>query len=191
MEPITNITGRLGNQMFQFAYLMAQELDGIIPDTFIQDPKYFDKYRTHIKSVFGKDIVPTDDVAIHVRRGTNPTLPSEPPYAENPFYVNLFNSGYYERAMEEFPDASFVVFSDDIEWCKKQLLFKGCEFSEGNDQITDMNLMAGCKGMIMANSTFSWWAAYLGFHDKKVIAPKEWHPDGVERTKLLPEWKQV
>jgi hypothetical protein len=170
--------------MFQFAYLKAKELDGEIEDVYVQDPKYFDKYRHHIKSIFGQDIVPTDQVAIHVRRGD---------YVDNPFYVDLFKDGYYERAMAEFPDEEFVVFSDDIEWCKKQPIFQGrkISFSEGNDEITDLNLMAGCKGIIMANSSFSWWGAYLGFHPKKVIAPIEWHPDGIERTKLLKEWKRV
>ena len=178
------LSGRLGNQMFQYAYLKAKELDGEIEDVYVQDPKYFDKYRHHIKGIFGQDIVHIDQVAIHVRRGD---------YVDNPFYVNLFETGYYERAMDEFYKKDFIVFSDDIEWCKKQNIFKGCEFSEGNDEITDLNLMAGCNGLIMANSSFSWWAAYLGAGNqyKKVIAPKEWYTDGIERTKLLPIWKVI
>lgn len=190
MIPITNITGRLGNQMFQFAYLTAKELDGEIEDVYVQDPEHFDRYRQHIKGIYGQDIVPIDQVAIHVRRGKNPYLPSEPAYSDNPFYVDLFKDGYYERAMTEFPDEDFVVFSDDIKWCKQQPIFSGCEFSEGNSDIEDLNYMAGCKGIIMANSSFSWWGAYLG-REKKVIAPKHWYTDGIERTKLLPQWKTV
>ena len=178
------LSGRIGNQMFQFAYLKAKELDQEIDDVYVQSPEYFDRYRYHIKGLYGQDITPIDQVAIHVRRGD---------YVNNPFYVDLWKDGYYERAIAEFPDEDFLVFSDDIEWCKQQPLFKGrrFSFSEGNDEVTDLNLMAGCKGIIMANSSFSWWGAYLGDSKKKVIAPKEWYTDKIIRTKLLPEWKQV
>lgn len=184
MIPLWRLSGRLGNQMFQYAHLKARELDGEIDDVYVQDPKYFDRYRTYIRGMYGDDITPIDQVAIHVRRGD---------YVGNSFYVDLMKDGYYERAMAEFPDEDFLVFSDDIAWCKKQSIFQGrrFSFSEGNDEITDLNLMAGCKGIIMANSSYSWWGAYLGDPKKKVIAPKEWYADGIERTKLLPEWKRV
>lgn len=193
MIPITNITGRLGNQMFQTAYLVAQEMDGRIPDIYLQDEAYFERHKYSIRRLFGHGITPIDQVAIHVRRGTNPHNPAEPAYHDNPFYVNLVKDGYYERAMAEFPDEDFLIFSDDIEWCKKQPIFQGrrFSFSEGNDEVTDLNLMAGCKGIIMANSSFSWWGAYLGDPKKRVIAPIEWYADGLERTKLLKEWKRV
>lgn len=176
------IFGRLGNQMFQYAYIFGKMLDGEIPDYYVQDPKYFDKYQKEIKQLFGSDIRPIDMVAIHVRRGD---------YVGNPFYIDLTSNGYYDRAMAEFPREKFLVFSDDIEWCKGFFIGNDFEFSEGNSEIDDFNLMAGCKGIIMANSSFSWWAAYLG-GDKKVIAPKEWYTDlDEERTVLLKSWKRV
>lgn len=183
--------GRLGNRLFQMAYIYAQQLDGYVPDYYVQSDEYFDHHKEEIKKLFGTDIQPIDQVAIHVRRGSNPSNPDEPNYSENPFYVNLYSTDYYERAMAEFPDAEFLVFSDDIEFCKAQSLFKDCEFSEGNDEVTDLNLMAGCKGHIIANSSFSWWGAYLSPFTKKVIAPKEWFSDRIERVGFPNEWKRI
>lgn len=179
MIPIEDISGRLGNKMFQLAFIYAQFRSGYIPDIYVQDPYYFDEYRDEIRKMFGDGIEEIDMVAIHVRRGD---------YVNNPFYVDLTQTPYYQDAMAEFSD-NFLVFSDDIEWCKKQKIFNGCEFSEGRNELDDMNLMASCKGIIMANSSFSWWSAYLS--NAKVIAPKEWYTDGVERTKCLPEWKRI
>ena len=177
MIPLWKLSGRRGNQMFQFAYLHAQARKGLILDIYVQDPKYFEEYKDEIKLIFGQDIELIDQVAIHVRRGD---------YVNNPFYVDLMTTDYYEKAMELFPNEGFLVFSDDIEWCKKQDIFKGCEFSEGRTEVEDMNLMAGCKGVIIANSSFSWWGAYLS--SGKVIAPLMWYADGVERTKLPKTW---
>ena len=171
------IFGRLGNQMFQGAYIYAQMKRGRIPDIYVQDPVYFDDYREDIRLLYGDKIGHIDKVAIHVRRGD---------YVNNPFYVDLTKTDYYQKAMAMFPNEHFMVFSDDIEWCKQQEMFKGCSFSEGHDEIQDLNIMASCKGIIIANSSFSWWAAYLS--NAKVIAPKAWYADGVERTKCPSSW---
>lgn len=183
------IFGRLGNRMFQMAFILARMWDGEIDDYYLQDPKYFDQHRLKLRGMFGQGIEPINQVSIHVRRGANPSNPDEPNYSENPFYVNLYNTDYYERAMEQFPDAEFLVFSDDVEWCKTQPLFKDCEFAGGNTEIEDFNLMAGCKGHIIANSSFSWWAAYLS--GNKTVAPSEWFTDGVERVGFPPEWIRI
>lgn len=182
--------GRLGNKMFQGAYLLAQAKKGMIPDVYIQSEEWFEDAREEVRALYSQGIPdPIDMIAIHVRRAGNPINPDEPKYCKNPFYVDLFDTDYYERAMEMFPDAEFIVFSDDIEWCKRQEIFAECEFSEGKTEIEDMNLMAACKGIIMANSSFSWWAAWLS--DAKVIAPKAWHPDGINRTVLSDKWIMI
>lgn len=172
--------GQLGNNMFQLAYLHAQMRDGNIPDIYLQDEKYFSKYRDEIRRMFGQGISHIDQVSIHVRRED---------YVRNPFYVDLSKTPYYERAMELFPGEDFLVFSDDIDWCKNQRVFENCEFSVGNNAVEDMNLMASCKAHIIANSSFSWWAAYIS--GKETIAPKLWHPDGIERTKIPSNWKRI
>lgn len=178
----SKIFGRLGNSLFQYATLYSYSKD-IGSDYYFQSPEYFDEYKSEIKQLFGQDIYPIDMVAIHIRRGD---------YVNNPFYVDLTSTDYYERAVKEFPlGTTFLVFSDDIEWCKSYLVGNEFEFSEGKTEIEDLNLMAGCKGIIMANSSFSWWGAYLGDDNKKVIAPKEWYTDGEQRTKLLDNWKRI
>jgi hypothetical protein len=179
MIPIPKLTGRLGNQMFQFAYIYAQMKRGAIPDTYLQDELFFKDFSADIKALYGQNIHPINQVSIHVRRGD---------YVGNPFYVNLTETNYYEKAMDQFPGADFLVFSDDITWCKEQALFDGCEFAE-NDEITDFNLMAGCCGHIIANSSFSWWAAYVG--SGKTVAPRAWYSDGIERTKCPAHWVRL
>ena len=174
--------GRLGNRMFQMAFLYAYAKETGI-DIYFQDPYYFEKYKDEIKVLFSQGIVPINQVGIHVRRGD---------YVNNPFYVDLSQTSYYEEAMALFPGEKFLVFSDNIDWCKQQPIFEGCEFSESNDEITDINLMAGCKHQIIANSSFSWWAAFLNPNKtKKVVYPSRWYTDGIERTVCPEEWVKL
>lgn len=175
-----NIIGGMANLMFKEAYIYAQMRKGLIPDIYVQDESYFKEYADEIRARFGMGIVPINKVSIAVRRGD---------YVNNPFYVDLMTTEYYERAMALFPNEKFIVISDDIEWCKQQKIFKDCEFSEGRTDVEDLNLMAGCKGHIIANSSYSWWAAWLS--GNRTIAPKAWHPDGVERTKLPEKWERI
>lgn len=187
------ITGRLGNKMFQTAYLIAQMKDGLIPDIFVQDPKYFEKYADEIKQLFGKGIGYLEQVGVHVRRGKNPINPDEPAYSDNPFYVNLSETDYYDRAMYLFPIDNFLVFSDDPDWCREK--FKGnprVQVMDKGDEVEDFNLLSSCKDIIMANSSFSWWASWLNPNPAKVIvAPKQWYADGIQRTVLPNSWIKI
>lgn len=177
------LMGRFGNRMFQYAYLYSQARSGVIPDTYVQDPTYFDEYSDEIKQLFGKDIGFLPYVSVHVRRGD---------YVDNSFYVDLSKTNYYEKAIELFPNKNFLVFSDDPEFCKK--IFTGKEFQvmDGGTELEDFNMMASCESNIIANSSYSWWAGYLNPNPtKKVIAPNAWHPDGVERTKCPDDWIKI
>lgn len=176
------IMGRLGNNLFQFSFLYSVARQGIVPDVYVQDYRLFEKYSNEIKNLLSEGITKIDKVAIHVRRGD---------YVGNAFYVDLFADDYYQRAMKELPNQKFLVFSDDIKWCKKQKIFKDCEFSEGLTEEADLNLMASCTGHIISNSSFSWWAAYLSPNQGKVVAPLKWHPDGIERTVIPPTWVRL
>lgn len=185
--------GRLGNKMFQYAFLVSFAKDNAI-DFYFQDPFYFQNHEEAVRTLFSSDIPPrTDKVAIHVRRAANPMNPNEPKYSENPFYVNLCDTNYYERAIAKFPKDEFIVFSDDVEWCREKwghlANFEISELSE----IEEMNKMASCKAHIIANSSFSWWAAWLcpRYPDNKVIAPKEWYADGTDRTICPEHWLRL
>lgn len=167
--------GRLGNRLFQMAYIFNQAKLSVIPDIYVQDPLFFMESAEEIKALFGQGITPINQVAIHVRRGD---------YVNNSFYVDLMKTDYYESAIALFPGEKFLVFSDDIEWCKQQPLFAECEFSEGNDEIVDFNLMAGCKSIICANSSYSLWAGILC--KGRVVAPSAWYTDGDETRTVCP-----
>lgn len=179
--------------MFQFAYIYSQMKRGLIPDIYIQTDEYFKDFESDIKAMFGTGISFDPRIALHIRRGD---------YVGNSFYTDLSATDYYKKAIDMFPGERFLVFckdrqpgnkdSEDMKWVKEYLTpLLGDRFDiwDGVDEIADMNKMAGCKDIIMANSSFSWWAAYLNPNPiKKVIAPKQWFSDGVERVKLPKEW---
>jgi len=181
--------GRLGNRMFQMAFLYAESRKRGV-DFYFQDPKYFEGYEDEIKQIFSEGIGYLSQVGIHVRRAANPINPEEPKYSENPFYVNLCETDYYERAMTMFPGDKFLVFSDDPEWCKEKWKDNpDVQVMDKGNEIEDFNLLASCNGIIGANSSFSWWAAYLNPNpDVKKIFPKNWYADGIQRTKLPDSW---
>lgn len=185
MIEFRKIAGGLGNNMFQFAYVYAQASKGLIPDVYVQDPKYFEGYEEEIKNLYGGGIEKIDMVAIHVRRTD---------YVNNPFYVDLYKeTDYYERALKEFPNEEFIVFSDDPIWCSQQEMFKNYEISY-KTEMEDFNLMSGCKGIIGANSSFSWWAAFLNPNpNAKIVFPsiKNWYRDEIERTVCPKSWIRI
>ena len=82
------------------------------------------------------------------------------------------------KAIKQMPkDSLFLIFSDDIAWCKANFpdLPEKFVFIEGNADHEDLLLMSHCKNNIICNSTFSWWAAWLNSNpEKKVIAPSKW-----------------
>ena len=83
---------------------------------------------------------------------------------------------YYEEALNQFDsDRQVIIFSDDTDWCKAQPLFEGDRFlvCEGGGPYTDLYMMSTCDDFIIANSTFSWWGAWLS-DSEQVIAPSGW-----------------
>lgn len=196
------IFGRLGNRLFQGAYLYAQMREEKIPDLYVQDYRYFDKYKEEIQKLFGEGVGHLPYVSIHIRRGANPINPQEPKYSENPFYVNLTKDTpdgkfpeYYAKAIAMFPDKNFLVFSDDTEFAKKLFsdIYDRDRFTivEGQTELEDFNQAASCEHHIIANSSFSFWYAYIcPQQGKKVIAPSNdrWYFDKVARTILPPDW---
>ncbi len=126
-----------------------------------------------------------DTVSIHIRRTdyltTNGVHPVQP-------------VSYYEQALDLIGKKKIIVFSDDIEWCKGTLKFPNMEFISGNDEMTDLYLMSMCSDHVIANSSFSWWGAWLNKNkDKKVIAPKKWFgAGGMSDKDIVPEtWTKI
>jgi hypothetical protein len=117
-------------------------------------------------------------VAIHIRRGDQVAHP-------NMWNVSL---EYIQAALKQFSDDqyTFLIFSDDIEWCK-QVFPDGVVFIEGNNQYNDLCLMSLCNHNIISNSSYSWWAAYLNQNkNKKIVAPSNWFIPAKPLTDLYP-----
>mgnify|MGYP001223771566 CR=1 FL=1 len=107
--------------------------------------------------------------SIHVRRTD---------YLKTPEYHPTCSLSYYKKAKNIVEQSSnervkFLVFGDDQEWIENNLLDKNSVFIKGNSGPVDMCMMSMCNAHIIANSSFSWWAAMLGKRGS-VIAPKVW-----------------
>ena len=145
---------------------------------FFQTEKYFKHIEKQIRKDFTfKDEIKdecddlikqfTNPIALHIRRGD---------FVWNNKNHPPLGLDYYESALKLFDsDREAIIFSDDTEWCKEQELFANDRFAvaEGGDQFYDLCLMSMCDDFIIANSTFSWWGAWLG-NRGKVVAPKQW-----------------
>jgi hypothetical protein len=160
---------------------------------FFQSEKYFKHIEESIKEDFTfrehilepcKEIAEgfENPVSLHVRRTD---------YLTNNANHHNLDLSYYEEALKHFDDRQVIVFSDDPEWCKEQSLFSDDRFlvSESEDNKIDLCLMTFCTSHIIANSSFSWWGAWLA-NSQKVIAPSKWFgPNNADKeTKdLIPE----
>ena len=148
---------------------------------FFQSEKYFKHIEDEIREDFSfkdeildpcKEMIESvgESISLHVRRTD---------YLQNPNHTTL-DLDYYENALSKM-DSSLpvIVFSDDPKWCNSQLLFSGDRFmiSESQDQYIDLCLMTLCSHHIIANSSFSWWGAWLS-NSQNVIAPSKWFGDG-------------
>lgn len=133
-------------------------------------PQEFINY-LHTKTIqnYEVDLNNCNTCSIHVRRGD---------YLRYPDHHPTQNINYYLKAIKLMPkDSVFLIFSDDINWCKEFFpdIPEKFKFIYGNTDYEDLILMSLCKNNIICNSTFSWWAAWLNQNqDKKVIVPTNW-----------------
>lgn len=134
-----------------------------------------------------------ESVAVHIRRGD---------YITNPVYSKMYHicdENYYSNAFEfitsRISNPEFFIFTNDIEWAASQDIFRNatiCTASEDGSW-NDMYLMSICKHNIVANSSFSWWGAWLNSNrDKIVISPSTWFIDGTTTPDLIPNtWTTI
>lgn len=117
-------------------------------------------------------------VSVHVRRGDY-LLPEN-----QKIFGNICTDEYYQRAIayvsERVPNVRIVYFTNDLDWVKendtsKNAIYVGDYLPEGYPDWYDLYFMSRCTHHILANSTFSWWGAFLGKNEGNiVVAPKEW-----------------
>jgi Glycosyl transferase family 11 len=161
---------------------------------FFQSEKYFKHIRDQLLIDFefrdnilepAKEVSRSwnDPISLHIRRTD---------YVTNPNHVTL-GLDYYEKSLSYFDDdCDVIIFSDDPQWCLQQKLFDSDRFlvSETNNNHLDLCLMTLCSSHIIANSSFSWWGAWLS-NSQKIIAPSGWFKGSnnshLDTKDLIPE----
>jgi hypothetical protein len=131
---------------------------------------------------------------VHIRRGdyTNPEILRVHGILEPSYYQQAIS-----KMLEKNPNAVFYFFSDDMEWVKKNLQVEKAVYVSNilsKTHFEDFWLMSQCKHHIIANSSFSWWAAWLNKNENKmVIAPNRWFNEKDADTKdlLLNKWIKI
>jgi hypothetical protein len=175
---------------------------------FWQSEKYFKDSENTIRTDFefkstvqglnktlAEKIKSCESVSIHVRRGdyTKPEVLA---------FHGMCSPDYYYQGLEmlskKITIQELFLFSDDVAWVKQNMRFSFpvtyIDHNTGKNNFEDMRLMSLCKHNIIANSSFSWWGAWLNaYKNKMVIAPKTWIADKqVKTTDVIPEnWLQL
>lgn len=181
----------------------------VIVNGYMQSEKYF----KHLKSTLQGDLVikallsditnlhfehikKTNSVSIHIRRGD---------FVNDPNTKNVHGIcgiAYYHKAINliasKVDDISLFVFSDDVEWTKQHLTtpypIVFADHTHEANAYEDLYLMSNCKHNIIANSSFSWWGAWLNLNPNKiVVSPRKWFNQSTANTNdLIPEeWIKI
>lgn len=188
---------------FLFDPLIEKTRDNHYLDGYWQTEKYFLPIESTIRKEFtvclpqdtkngemSERISSYNSISVHIRRGD---------YIQNK-HTNAFHGtaslDYYQRAainiLQETDNPAFFVFSDDHQWVKDNIKLPGQTFYvdiNGHDKdYADMELMGLCQHHIIANSTFSWWGAWLAERPGQiVVAPKQWFTANVDTRDLIPD----
>ncbi len=182
---------------------ISQLKDGTTFFGYFTNENFFKEYKNKILSEFtfkypmddncsriSKLIKNCEAVSVHIRRGdylndTNSTI-----------FANCSLDWYYNAIQlikEKVVSPVFFFFSDDMDWVKENFSSHKdsyfVDINKGSSSYNDMRLMSLCKHNIIANSTFSWWGAWLNLHEKKiVIAPKYYYRDQTKQNIMPEDW---
>ena len=128
-------------------------------------------------------------VSIHVRRGDYVMFPDHHPTCSKEYYNTAISK------FEEFDQKRFLVFSDDIDWCSQEFQGENFIVCDIQDPYIELYLMSLCDHHIIANSSFSWWGAWLNRkEEKKVIAPSRWFGSAMNKNTddvYSPNWIKI
>ena len=173
---------------FQKAAYIQSVRDEILSDTTLNEEQLNQANREMLQQI--RSASPKAAVMVHIRRGD---------YI-NENHINVFGvcpPEYYARAEALIAEKTgkplhLFIFSDDPEWVKENYKteheFTCVDINTGADGYLDINLMRHCNHAIIANSSFSWWGAYLiSSHDKVIVAPERWRADSHDVSGLIPE----
>lgn len=198
---------RVKEKHFQFDPEILSAPDGVCLNGYWQSEKYFRDIEADVRREFSlkrpldaenekllAKIRQSASVSLHVRRGD---------YVSNPKLIHgTCSLDYYERCAQMvcagLEGAHFFVFTDDPGWVSENLRLPGpmtlVQGNQGAASHKDLHLMSACQNNIIANSSFSWWGAWLNPHPQKtVFAPARWFNKGDLDTKdLVPEtWRRA
>lgn len=165
--------------------------DNVDLDGYFQSEKYFKHIEDEIRQDFTFDSQLLEDanrfldesypnqyvISLHIRRTD---------YSEFPNHHPICSLEYYEKALSALPkECPVIIFTDDEKWCEQQNIFDEDRFiiSQGNTAEFDLCLMTCCDFHIIANSSFSWWGAWLS-KSKDVISPMRWFGSALSECKL-------
>jgi len=172
--------------------------DNVNLNAFFQTEKYFAAIADQIRQDFEFQDSIKQSCVVYMHKFDNPIFlhVRRSDYVKRQEFHSVQTPEYYRQALDMWPaDQQVIIFSDDMEWCRQQKLFQHERFTFSNsnkrfDHIIDDPIynnqpalvpfwdlckMSMCKGGIMANSSLSWWAAWLQNHaDKQIVAPSNW-----------------
>jgi hypothetical protein len=182
-----------------FDFNKIKNFNNVYLSGFWQKNNLFEEYRDILKeeltlknnmseknTILLDKIKSSSSIAIHIRRGdllSRPIAVAEQPSSSKQYYYNAINKIKWKVEKPEV-----FVFSDDINWVKNNYKFDIPTTyidNEGPD-FEHFKLMCNCKHQIIANSTFSWWAAWLNnYQEKIVISPKWWYRDPIKNESII------
>jgi hypothetical protein len=165
------------------------DMDDVYLEGYWQSEKYFGNIECQIRNLYifpeitdksnldlADKIKSCNSVSLHIRRGDYLSEKNAP------MHGNICTKVYYDNAIKyiskNIDNPKFFIFTDDTEWARQQ--YKGEEYTivdqnHADNSFRDMQLMSLCKHNIIANSSFSWWGAWLNPNQEKmVIAPPKW-----------------
>ena len=194
------------NNITTFDEEVWDKSENIYLDGFWQNEKYFDTIRDEILKAFTLksdisneaqkyllNIQKVNSISLHVRRGD---------YVQNTHTNSVHGTcdlEYYKRGIEYINKRTttpvFYIFSDDIPWCKENFDFiENLVFIDNTKTaFDDLELMKSCKHNIIANSSFSWWGAWLNKNNEKlIVSPFHWIVNNPKKLKWVPDsWIQL
>lgn len=156
-----------------------------------QSEKYFVDYKDEILNILKNcekenqlldkyKVLSENAISLHVRRGDYVRVSPN----------NVLSLDYYYNALEciDYKNSYILIFSDDLEWCKENFKkFEKVLFINENN-FDSMIMMSLCKNNVIANSSFSWWGAWLNDNENKiVISPNKWFADNRSSTNIIPD----
>lgn len=202
----TRHTMKEGTTQHPFDYRDVTREDSIFYDGYWQNEGNFKPIREEILRTYtfpefldernialAEELKRVNAVSCHIRRGD---------YLKDPVRC-VCTQNYYRQALENIRKdkcpALYCIFSDDIEWCRQTFgpMLQGCnviyvDWNKGKESYRDMQLMSLCHYNIIANSSFSWWGAWLNNHDDKVVlAPEIWMKKTLVNDPICKDWIRI